>query len=107
MKFTVFFHDEAVHELADLPADLRAKLVKQLKKLEASPQQLREPDTKPLGDGLFEIRAKAGDIARGLWVYQHGKRIFLLRIFIKKTTKTPPEEIAIAWARLEEMKEDG
>lgn len=107
MKFTVFFHDEAEFELAELPAELRAKLVKQLQKLEANPQQLREPDTKPLGDGLFEIRAKAGEIARGLWVYQHGKRIFLLRIFIKKTVKTPPEEIALAWARLEEMMING
>jgi len=105
--FTVIFHEEAESELSDLPAPLRAKMVRQLQKLEHNPQQLREPDTKPIGDGLFEIRAKAGDIARGLWVYQVGKKIYLLRIFIKKTTKTPPEEIALAWARLEEMKDDG
>ena len=104
--FTVILHDDAESELTDLPAPLRAKMVRQLQKLEHNPQQLREPDTKPIGDGLFEIRAKAGDIARGLWVYQVGKRIFLLRIFIKKTPKTPPEEIALAWARLEEMKDD-
>lgn len=105
--FTVIFHEEAESELSDLPAPLRAKMVRQLQKLEHNPQQLREPDTKPIGDGLFEIRAKAGDIARGLWVYQVGKKIYLLRIFIKKTTKTPPEEIALAWARLEEMKDYG
>lgn len=105
--FTVIFHDEAESELSDLPAPLRAKMVRQLKKLEHNPQQLREPDTKPIGDGLFEVRAKAGDIARGLWVYQVGKKIYLLRVFIKKTPKTPLEEIALAWARLEEMKKDG
>lgn len=102
--FTVIFHDDAEKELAALPVLLRAKMVKQLQKLERDPQQLREPDTKPIKDGLFEIRAKAGDIARGLWVYQVGKKIYLLRIFIKKTPKTPSEEIAMAWARLEEMK---
>lgn len=101
--FTVIFHADAETELSDLPASLRAKMVRQLKKLEHNPQQLREPDTKPIGD----IRAKAGDIARGLWVYQVGKKIYLLRIFIKKTTRTPPEEIALAWAGLEEMKDDG
>lgn len=81
-------------------------MVRRLQKLEHNPQQLREPDTKPIGDGLFEIRAKVGDIARGLWVYLVGKRIYLLRIFIKKTPWTPPEEIALAWARLEEMKDN-
>ncbi len=39
-------------------------------KLEANPRQLREPDTKPLGNGLFEIRTMGADIARGIWVYQ-------------------------------------
>lgn len=104
--FTVIFHDEVESELTDLPPLLQAKMVKQLKKLKHNPQQLREPDTKLIGDGLFEIRAKAGDIARGLWVYRAGKKIYLLRIFIKKTTKTPLEEITLAWARLKEMKDD-
>jgi phage-related protein len=44
-----------------------------------------------------------GDIARGLWVYQTGQNIFVLRIFIKKTPKTPPAEIDLAWRRLEDM----
>ncbi|KFC06354.1 hypothetical protein GTGU_02623 [Trabulsiella guamensis ATCC 49490] len=105
--FTVIFHEEAESELSDLPELLRAKMVRQLQKLEHNPQQLREPDTKPIGDSLFEIRAKTGDIARGLWVYQVGKKIYLLRIFIKKTTRIPPEEIALAWFRLEEIKNDG
>ncbi|EIZ1383883.1 type II toxin-antitoxin system RelE/ParE family toxin [Salmonella enterica] len=105
--FTIIFHDEAKSELSNLPIPLRAKMVRQLKKLEYDPQQLREPDTKPIGNGLFEIRAKAGDIARGLWVYQAGKKIYMLGIFVKKTSKTPPEEITLAWARLKEMKNDG
>lgn len=105
--FTVIFHDEAEVELMALPAVLRAKMVRQLQKLEANPQQLREPDTKSIGDGLFEIRAKAGEIARGLWVYQSGKMIYVVRIFIKKTPKTPPDEIRLAWSRVEEMKQNG
>ncbi|EOF6096947.1 type II toxin-antitoxin system RelE/ParE family toxin [Salmonella enterica] len=46
------------------------------------------------------------DIARGLWVYQSGERIFLLRIFIKKSPKTPPTEIERAFRRLEEMQNE-
>jgi len=44
-----------------------------------------------------------GDIARGLWVYQTGQKILVLRIFIKKTAKTPLAEMELAWRRLEEM----
>ncbi len=77
-----------------------------LMKLEANPRQLREPDTKPLGNGLFEIRTMGADIARGIWVYQSGERIFLLRIFIKKSPKTPPAEIDQALRRLEEMQNE-
>lgn len=104
--FTVIFHNEAEEELLSLPVSLRARMVRQLQKLEACPQQLREPDTKYLGDGLFEIRAKAGDIARGLWVYQSGKKIYVVRIFIKKTSKTSAQDIALARSRVEEMKKN-
>lgn len=104
--FTVIFNNEAELELVVLPAAIRAKMTRLLQKLEANPSFLREPDTKPLGDGLFESRTMGNDIARGLWVYQSGERIFLLRIFIKKSQKTPPSEIALAFHRLEEMKNE-
>lgn len=75
-------------------------------KLEANPRQLREPDTKPLGNGLFRNTYNGADIARGIWVYQSGERIFLLRIFIKNRQKTPPAEIDQALRRLEEMQNE-
>ncbi|KML24142.1 RelE toxin protein [Leclercia adecarboxylata] len=99
--FTVIFHDEAEAELFALPAQVRAKMFRLLQKLEHDPRQLREPDTKPLGDGLFEIRTLGSDISRGLWVYQSGQRIF-----IKKTNKKPAGEMALAWSRLKEMQNE-
>ncbi|MDH1612302.1 type II toxin-antitoxin system RelE/ParE family toxin [Klebsiella aerogenes] len=104
--FTVIFHDEAEKEFFALPTVIRAKMSRLLAKLEANPRLLREPDTKPLGNGLFEIRTMGNDIARGLWVYQSGERIFLLRVFIKKSQKTPPGEIDLAFRRLEEMQHE-
>lgn len=68
--FTVIFHDEVEKEFVALPVAMCAKMFRILKKLEANPHQLHEPDTKPLGNGLFEIRTMGTDIARGLWVYQ-------------------------------------
>ncbi|MGJ0482651.1 type II toxin-antitoxin system RelE/ParE family toxin [Pantoea agglomerans] len=101
--FNVKFHDDAGDELEALPAEIAAKMVRLLEKLQENPLLLREPHCKPLGNGLFEVRTMGGDIARGLWVYQADKNIFILRIFIKKTTKTPLAEIDLAFRRLEEM----
>ena len=55
---------------------------------------MREPFSKPLGDGIFEVRAKQGsDISRVLYFFVVGKRVILTNGFIKKTAKTPPREI--------------
>ncbi|MNC10965.1 hypothetical protein D3C75_586480 [compost metagenome] len=104
--FTVIIHTEAEKELKALPTPVQAKMTRLLKKLEISPWLLREPDSQYLGDGLFEIRTMGTDIARGLWVYQKGEHIFLLRIFIKKSQKTPSGELNLAFHRLEEMKNE-
>ena len=48
---------------------------------------LREPYSKYLEDGIFEVRGKVGnDISRVLY---HGGKIILTNGFIKKTQKTP------------------
>lgn len=65
--------------------------------LEANGPQLREPYSKFIGDGIFEIRAKqSSNITRVLYFFYIGKRIVLTNGFIKKTQKTPSEEIALA-----------
>ncbi len=87
--FTVIFHDEAEKEFTALPAAIRAKMARLLMKLEANPRQLREPDTKPLGNGLFEIRTMGADIARGIWVYQSGERIFYFGSLSKIAKNAP------------------
>ncbi|NRN31023.1 type II toxin-antitoxin system RelE/ParE family toxin, partial [Photorhabdus heterorhabditis] len=43
---------------------------------------------------------------RGIWVYEVGSKIYMLRIFIKKTQKTPKSEIELAKRRLEEIKHE-
>lgn len=58
---------------------------------------LREPYSKHLVDGIFELRAKFGsDISRVFYFFVIGKRIVLTNGFIKKTQKTPKSEIELA-----------
>lgn len=65
--------------------------------LETFGNQLREPHSKPLGDGIYEIRAKvASDITRVLYFFVVNKKIILTNGFVKKTQKTPDNEIALA-----------
>ena len=73
---------------------MRAKLFMSLELLEIKGPELREPYSKPLGDGIFEVRAKQGsDISRVLYFFVVGRKIILTNGFVKKTAKTPPREI--------------
>ena len=73
---------------------MQAKLFMALEFLEEKGPLLREPYSKSLGDGIFEVRARQGsDISRVLYFFVVGKRIILTNGFVKKTQKTPTNEI--------------
>lgn len=73
---------------------MRAKIFLALEFLEEKGPQLREPFSKPLGDGIFEVRAKQGsDISRVLYFFVVGRKVILTNGFVKKTQKTPAREI--------------
>ena len=87
-----------VREFLDTLDDkMLAKLLGTISLLETNGTQLREPYSKPLGDGIFELRAKqSSNITRVLYFFVVGRRVILTNGFVKKTQKTPPEEIALA-----------
>ncbi|HGU6767692.1 TPA: type II toxin-antitoxin system RelE/ParE family toxin [Klebsiella pneumoniae] len=99
-------HPAALDELADLPPPLHGKMMRQIDRLAEFGTELREPHTKPLRDGFFELRAKAGTVGRAIFVYRKGAHIFILKIFVKDTQKTPPAVLKAAAVRLEEMIDD-
>ena len=69
----------------------------QAKLLEVNGNNLREPYSKSLDDGIFEIRAKQGNnITRVLYFFVIGRKIILTNGFTKKTQKTPPGEIELS-----------
>ena len=73
---------------------MQAKIFATLELLEIKGPGLREPFSKPLGDGIFEVRAKQGsDISRVLYFFVVGRKVILTNGFIKKTQKTPSREI--------------
>ncbi len=76
---------------------MQAKLFRLLELLELKGNDLREPYSKPLSDGIFEVRAIQGNqITRVLYFFVIGKKIILTNGFVKKTQKTPTREIELA-----------
>ena len=90
-----------VEEFLDsLDLKMRAKMLKLMQLLQQNGPDLREPWSKHLDDGIFELRAQFGsDISRALYFFFTGRKIVVTGGFIKKTAKTPPAEIDRAKAR--------
>ena len=73
---------------------MRAKMIWTINVLKTDGPDIREPYSKHLDDGIFELRAKVGtDITRVLYFFMVGKRAILTHGFVKKTDKTPSSEI--------------
>ncbi len=105
MNWTIEFFDERVEaETLALPPKVLAKMLHIFELIEMAGAQLGEPYTKPLGDGLFEVRAKAKEgIGRSIYCYQKGQKIIILHSFVKKDQKTPKRDLEIALRRKKEV----
>jgi len=83
--------------LLSLEPKMRAKLVKTIELLETNGPELRMPYSEYLGDGIFELRAKVGsNISRELYFFFSGQKAILTNGFVKKTQKTPSNELKLA-----------
>ena len=92
-------------ELEALPTDQRAKFVWIAELIQSHGlENVREPYVKHLEQGLWEIRMKGRDgISRAIYVVAQPKRVVVVRVFKKKTQKTPRREINLALERAKEV----
>lgn len=83
--------------IAGLDKEHKAKVIRNLKLLETNGNMLRMPLSRPLKDGIFELRTQFKDgISRVFYFFFYGRKIILTHGFIKKTEETPQEEIKTA-----------
>lgn len=76
---------------------MQAKIYRLIELLELKGPDLREPYSKFLCDGIFELRAnQGGRAARVLYFFVAGKRVILTNGLVKKAQKTPANELEIA-----------
>ena len=98
-------NDTVRSELDVLPSEIRARLIR-LERLIAQVglETLREPYVKHLEGKLWEMRVTGRDgIARAIYVTAIGRRVVIVRAFIKKTQQTPRSEIDLALRRAKEI----
>lgn len=73
---------------------MRAKMASMISLLQENGYNLREPYSKHLSEGIFELRAKVGsDITRVMYFFYIDRRVILTNGFVKKTKKTPLKEL--------------
>ena len=92
-------------ELEALPSDMQARFVRISTLIaEHGLRNVGEPYVKHLQGSLWEIRMKGRDgISRALYVTAKPQRVVVVRVFIKKTQKTPRREIDLALKRAREI----
>ena len=92
-------------EVSALPADMRAQLTRiSLMIEEFGLERMREPYVKHLQGPLWEMRMRGSDgVSRALYVTASSKRVVIVRVFVKKTQKTPSREIDLALKRAKEV----
>jgi phage-related protein len=107
MLWTVETLNSAVDaELEALPEDMQARFVYISRLIEEfGLEKVREPHVKHLIGRLWEMRLKGRDgISRAIYVTATGRRVVVVRAFIKKTQTTPRNELELAMKRAKEVK---
>ncbi|WP_241159770.1 type II toxin-antitoxin system RelE/ParE family toxin [Desulfovibrio sp. ZJ200] len=108
MNWSVEFLNETVRaEFLALPKDMLASLLKIVEMVEDyGLQRVGMPYVRHLQGKLWEMRGKSKDgIARSIYVAVSGRRVIVVRSFVKKTQQTPDREIKLALQRAKEIME--
>jgi len=102
-KFIIDFYKNAngrapaLEFLKTLDKKVLAKINRTFDLLEFYGSELREPHSKPLDDGIFEMRIQISSThIRILYFFYNGGVIILTNGFVKKTNKTPKKELTLA-----------
>ena len=99
-----YFNLRTKEDIISWPKSIKmdyARLVELL--IEFGPD-LRMPNSRALGEGLFELRPRGKDgIGRAFFCFMKGKRIIILHAFIKKSQTTPQKDLKRAYKRMNEV----
>jgi len=106
VTWTIIFYSARVEaEIQALPAGLLARFIRYAERMEMYGPDLGMPHTRAMGEGLFELRLKAGEgIARVPYCMSVGRQIVMLHQFVKKADRTPRRELETGRRRMKGFK---
>lgn len=107
MAWAVELLDDRVREeLESLPADMKARFRRIVELIQGyGLERVCEPHVKHVQGRLWEMRMMGRDgISRAIYVTAKGRRVVVVRVFVKKTHKMPVREIELALARAKEVR---
>jgi phage-related protein len=92
-------------EVENLPDELKPHFARTMELIrQIGLERMGMPHVRHLRGPIREIRFHGRSaIGRALYATVAGRRIVILRVFVKKTQKTPPREIALALKRMESL----
>ena len=98
-------NDTVDEELDALPAEIRARFARTARLIAAvGLERMGAPHVRHLTGPLWEMRLGGrGTIARALYVTATGRRVVVVRAFVKKTRRTPRRQIEVALRRAREV----
>lgn len=104
MSWVIDFYSGVEDAITEMPPKIQARMIRLLELMEEHGANLGSPHTTHMGDGLFEIRAKAKEgIGRALFCYMKGEHVYILHAFVKKPQKTPKKDLDLAKTRMKEV----
>jgi phage-related protein len=92
-------------ELEALPVEMKARFRRIVELIQDHGlERVREPHVRHLEGALWEMRMKGKvGISRAIYVTARGRRVVVVRVFVKKTQKTPRHELDLALERAKEI----
>jgi phage-related protein len=100
----VYCSEELQEAILRFPAGLQARYIHLAERMLIFGPNLGMPHTRALGKGLFELRLKSKEgIGRVFFCVLSVRRIVMLHAFVKKSSKTPANEMKIARTRQREV----
>ncbi|MEM8497832.1 MAG: type II toxin-antitoxin system RelE/ParE family toxin [Pseudomonadota bacterium] len=109
MTWRITFYNEKVErDTLALPKGILANFLRTAELIEEFGPDLGRPHTAPLGQGLFEIRAKGKEgISRSVFCTVRDQEIVVLITVVKKDNKIPRRHMDTARKRMKEVQENG
>jgi phage-related protein len=95
-----------LQELAAKNRRVAAACIAKLRLLEAFGHELRRPNADYLRDGIYELRARRGNVNYRILYFYHGQNVAVLAHSLTKQKRVPPADIQRAIERKQRYEQD-